>query len=146
MLVLKPIAHASPNQARITTTAPHIVSRAVGPSIPPSVSYFVTYYKPANNTPTGAMLIAAVQVTDYPNPDWARYELRHVPVPNAAFFDAASITAETRLGNKIMQDSSVPEGLHVYWCSGSKIVWIHFYASEDDAFVKEYLAFYPSSL
>jgi len=147
MLVLKPIAGASPNQARITTTAAQIVPRNVGPSIPPSVFYSVNYYKPANNIPTGAPLIAAVQVTDYPNFDWARYELRHVPRPNAAFFDAVGITVETRLGNKLMKDSSVPSlGLDIYWCSGRKIVWIHFYASEDDAFVKEYLALHPSSL
>lgn len=147
MLVLRAIADASPNQARITTTAAHIVPRHVGPSIPPSVFYSVNYYKPGNNMPTGALLMAAVQVTDYPNSDWARYELRNVPRPNAAFFDAASIAAETRQGNKIMKDSSVPSlGLDIYWCSGSKIVWIHFYAPEDGTFVKEYLALHPSSL
>lgn len=36
--------------------------------------------------------------------------------------------------------------LYFYWASGSRFVQVKFHADEEDAFFKEYLALYPSTL
>lgn len=100
MLVLQSIAGSSFGQATSTGNRGQIVSREVGPSIPPSVRYFADYHKPDKALPSGSFLMASATVTDYPNPEWAKYELRNVPIPNADFLEASEITSVTRLGNR----------------------------------------------
>jgi hypothetical protein len=148
MLVPQSIAGSSFGQATSTGNRGQIVLREVGPSIPTSVRYFVDCHKPDKTLPSGSFLMASATVTDYPNPEWAKYELRNVPLPNADFLEASEITSVTRLGNRIMMNtsSSVAGGLDFYWPSGSKTVLIHFYVPEDDAILKEYLALDPSSM
>jgi hypothetical protein len=107
----------------------------------------VDYHNPDKALPSGSFRMASATVTDYPSPEWAKYESRNVP-PNADFLEASEITSVTRLGNRIMinTSSSVAGGLDFYWPSRTKTVLIHFYVPEDDTFLKEYLTLHPSSM
>ncbi|MFZ0579862.1 MAG: hypothetical protein WBY69_23730 [Candidatus Acidiferrales bacterium] len=91
---------------------------------------------------------AAVTVRLYPNSDRAVYATKEgvegLPSPQ-------TVTTVTRFGNKVIMNTTMryPNGLgdlYFYWASGSRFVQVKFHADEEDAFFKEYLALYPSTL
>ncbi len=90
-------------------------------------------------------------VTQYPTMDWARYELKDFPSVNYIFTDGATETKINKFDNTIYlagASSSYPTrdfGTY-FWPSEDKVVTLSFFNAEDDEFIKEYLAKYPSDL
>jgi hypothetical protein len=85
-----------------------------------------------------------VEITQYPNRDWARYELRNTPNANALYYDHDAVHQLTRFAGKVYQD-----GPYVYWSSEDKVILFDCSMVppvEIDRFVKAYLQKYPSSV
>jgi len=111
----------------------------------PRVLYNIRYQKSGitdDRTPS-----VTARVWDYPNADWAKYELRNTPFRDAAILVSGQIKIVTKFGSSVLINMS--GGLfssYVYWPSTNKIVVLHYSGPEDDEFVRQYLARYPSSL
>jgi hypothetical protein len=85
-----------------------------------------------------------VEITQYPNKDWARYELRNIPRANALYEDHGEVHQLTRFAGKVYQD-----GPEFYWASEDKTILLDCQVippHEIDLFVKAYLQKYPSSV
>lgn len=97
-----------------------------------------TYY--AGYSMQGAEYAVRVNVTEYPNAEWAKYEARITSMtPNPEFVKKVS-----RYGNALFQDSP-----YFYWPSGDRVIRIDcsgVVPAEIDKFLKVYLEKYPSSI
>jgi hypothetical protein len=85
-----------------------------------------------------------VQVTQYPNSDWARYELRNTPMPNERFNQSKQIQLINESGNKFYA-----EEMYRYWSSGDRLIFLRcdgVLPADIEKFVKAYLSRYPSSI
>jgi len=95
--------------------------------------------------------VADVGVRLYPNSDWAVYATKvgfnsHLEAENPQ-----AVSTVTKFGNRVIMNTLMryPDGageLRFYWASGSKFVEVTFPGPEEDEFLKEYLALYPSDL
>lgn len=145
VLLLKDISGHPPGQHSVTFGGRR-------PGTVESVSYNVAYNrlgKPFENE----ALFAQVDVDIYPTPAWAAYSTKQrARIWRGVYgFDPKTVKTVSILGNKVIRDtwrrSSGPgEPLDFYWASGSRVVSVTFWASEDDEFLKEYLIWYPSTL
>lgn len=119
----------------------------------PGRSDFVPYtaeYKRSETAGDGEVPFAVVSVDLYPNSDWAIYATRE-DIWNSEAEDPRGVTIVTKFGNKVIMNtltrhSSGGGDLCFYWASGNRFVQVTFHASEQDEFLKEYLARYPSTL
>lgn len=115
-----------------------------------SVGYTAEYKRPEAIS-DGDISFADVNVTLYPNSDWAVYTTK---VGFGAYFQAENpqaVSTLTKFGNKVIMNTMMryPDGhgdLYFSWASGSKLVQVTFRGPEEDEFLKEYLALYPSDL
>ncbi len=85
-----------------------------------------------------------VEITQYPNHDWARYELRNTPNANSLYTDHDVIRQVTKFGGTFYEDAP-----HFYWSSGDKLIHLNcegILPGEIDRFLKAYLQKYPSSV
>lgn len=111
------------------------------------VLYSVRYQKTKNAIDLTAQPAVDVQVLEYPNSEWARYQLKDVPFQDAKFLYSGSIKTTTKFGNPVLINAiQGSHGAYVYWPSANKTVVLHYYGQEDDEFVRQYLAKYPSAL
>ena len=81
---------------------------------PSHILYSATYAQPNGDSHVD------VEISQYPNSDWARYELRNTPTPNELFRQSKQIHLVNEFGSKVYE-----EAMYRYWSSGDKLVfWI----------------------
>jgi len=120
------------------------------PPIPPATHYY-TWYKIPGVEARYSNTFASVDVTFYPNKEWAQYELRNIPTTNSAILYPERNISVTKFGNQILMNASMRASnglgeLYFFWRSGERLVFVRFYREEDDEFLGEYLRLHPSSL
>jgi hypothetical protein len=116
-------------------------------------SHYLPYlagYAQSATSPKGAPTFAGVEVRLYPNSAWAVYATKEFMWDWVAE-NPKAVTTVVKFGYKVVMNtlSRRPDGkgeLYFYWPSGSRFVLVTFQGSEDDEFLKEYLAGYPSTL
>jgi hypothetical protein len=114
-----------------------------GPNLapcPPSISYRVSY----GNQSSADGVRATVTVTDYPNFEWAKYQVRNTPMPNELIQDPDHDLKVIRFGSVIYQ-----EGPYFFWSSGNRLIFLSLQGDSskaEDEFLKAYLEKYPSSI
>jgi hypothetical protein len=120
----------------------------------PGNSNFIPYtaeYKGSETAGDDEVLFADVNVRLYPNSDWAVYATKEGINSFLQANDPSAVTTVTKFGNKLIMNTLMryPNGggdLCFYWASGNRFVQVTFHASEEDEFLNEYLALYPSAL
>jgi hypothetical protein len=120
----------------------------------PGNSAFVPYsasYKRSETSADYEVSFADVNVRLYPNSDWAVFATKEGINGSSETEDPASVTSVTKFGNKVVMNTSMryPNGggdLYFYWASHNRFVQVTFHDAEEDEFLEEYLALYPSTL
>jgi len=127
---------------------PHVDKRSGTAEV---ATYMVSYNQSVSPFEEG--LSAQVEVDIYPTPAWAAYSTKRLARiwRNTPAFDPKTVTTISIFGNRVIRDAwrrSLGRGepLDLFWASGSRVVSVTFWASEDDEFLKEYLMRYPSTL
>ena len=85
-----------------------------------------------------------VEISQYPNSNWARYELRNTPMPNELFKQSKQIQLVNEFGSKVYE-----EAMYRYWSSGDKLVFLdcsRILPADIKKILKAYLSKYPSSI
>ena len=103
-------------------------------------TYSVTY-----GTASNELGRVTVNVTEYPNGEWAKYEVRNTPMAHEFIDHEDSITRLTRFGNNLFQDGP----MYFIWASDEKLIFLECQGVMPDVideFLKAYLMKYPSSL
>lgn len=116
---------------------------------PESVGYLAEY-KLSETAADDELFFADVEVFQYPNAAWAAYQTKEFMWDSVAE-DPKAVATVTRFGNKVIMNTleGSPNGggnLYFYWASGHWFVKVTFHVSEEDEFLREYLARYPSTL
>jgi hypothetical protein len=120
----------------------------------PGNSDFVPYtaqYKRSETAGDAEVSFASVDVRLYPNSDWAVYATKKGIMWNLEAQNPSAVTTVTKFGYKVIMNTlwRFPNGdgdLYFYWASGNKFLQVTFHGPEEDEFLNEYLALYPSSL
>jgi hypothetical protein len=112
---------------------------------------YTAQYKRSETAGDGETTFADVDVRLYPNSDWAVYATKQGYNPSAEAYDPNTVKTVTKFGNKVIMNTVMryPNGggdLFFYWASGNRFVWVTFHFLEQDEFLEDYLALYPSSL
>lgn len=116
------------------TAAPSTVDYSVSyaaPPAPPSGGYHADHFE--------------VEISQYPNADWARYELRNRPMPNELLKHPERVQLVSEFGGKFYVD----EWMYRYWSSGDKLIFLDCEGippQDIEIFLKAYLSKYPSSI
>jgi len=100
--------------------------------------YSARYATAGNDSAVG------VSVTEYPNAEWANYEVRNTPMAHDFINHANSIKPLVRFGNNLFQ-----EGPYFLWASDRQLILLDCQGVLPDGideFLKAYLVKYPSSL
>jgi hypothetical protein len=101
-----------------------------------------TYY--ARYATLGNDWAVQANVTEYPNAEWAKYEVRNTPMPHEFISHGDSIKPLVRFGNNLFQ-----EGPYFFWASDRQLILLDcqmVVSDVIDEFLKAYLVKYPSSL
>jgi hypothetical protein len=112
--------------------------------LPSRVNYSVSYDGGSADDGSSSQRPVSVIITQYPNNDWAQYELRNTPEPNMEIWHSPAERLP-KFGNQILRYSVLRYPQAYYWTSGDKIIVVYC-NPEDDAVLAEYLKKYPSSL
>ena len=105
---------------------------------PSHILYSATYAQPNGDSHVD------VEISQYPNSDWARYELRNTPTPNELFKQSKQIQLVNEFGSKVYK-----EAMYRYWSSGDKLVFLDcagILPADIEKILKAYLSKYPSSI
>jgi len=89
-----------------------------------------------------------VQIQDWPNPDWANWELAEQGFSTAH----KGIEESNRFGNRILQTQGDPKAPNRWgtsarygWSSGNRVIFLDVLATDPTDFLKRYLEKYPST-
>jgi hypothetical protein len=146
ILILNPIGEYLPSRANVGESNPAFDPKTGEPRSPRAQCYAIRYALPG--APDGGPQIGPhvdVQVQEYPNEVWAKYELGEQGFAT----NLADIEKPTKFGNRILaQTKFVGRGGNAFyfWSSTSRLVILEFSSVDPDKFLKEYLEKYPSSL
>lgn len=105
---------------------------------PSHILYFVRYSQP--NWTSGFY----VEIRQYPNSDWARYELRNTPMRNERFNQSKQIQLVSEFGSRFYEET-----MYRYWSSGDKLIFLDgegILPADIEKILKAYLNKYPSSI
>lgn len=111
----------------------------------PRLLYTIRYQKrEITNRP---IFKVTAQVWEYPNTEWAKYQLRATPFGDPPITYPGQIKKVAKFGSTVLVNA-LPGGPVplVYWPSTTRVIVLHYSGPEDDEFVRQYLARYPSSL
>jgi len=145
ILVLRPIDGYVPVRPFLLEAANPATQRGN----PPALHYYVNYMGATEQTSLTAIPMVRVNVMQFGSPEWAKYELRNVPMPNAAIDYASTRRNVSKFGNAIVMDSGWRNAgqQYYYWPSGNFIIVLVCNTSiNDEEFLREYLNQHPSSL
>ncbi len=111
---------------------------------------YLAGYAQSETSPDGAPTFVSVEVRLYPNSPWAVYATKEFMWDWVAR-NPKVVKTVVKFGykvimNTLMRGSNGDGQLYFYWASGSRFVRVTFQGAEDDDFLKEYLAGYPSTL
>jgi hypothetical protein len=118
---------------------------------PPAEYYLVGYTATKEPPPASIRRIVAVNVTQLPNAEWVRYDVKY-PSINIALDSPQSLTKVTKLSQTIVQNTSMRYSngggtLCFLWPSSNFVVSVCYETPQvDEEFLKQYLEKYPSSL
>ena len=146
MLILKPIGEYAPGHATADARGGYADPHTRKPQSVAYQLYAVTYTlpdSPGSGPQVGPFVMVNVQ--EYPNAAWAKYELRD----QRFALDLDDMQLPVRFGNRVLEQTD-----HVYklgdtcysWVSQNRFVTLEFSSLEADEFLQEYLIKYPSSL
>jgi hypothetical protein len=143
-LILEPIGWYVPGPAHAQLTP--VSSTETYTVLPPeSISYTVGYDATEERAAMPGWRAVEVEVREYPNEAWARFEVRErydlEPDPDHAY-------VITKFGSPIgFNRNSVlmKTGEYVYWISGSRLISIHTRDADPAQFIRRYLQKYPSN-
>jgi hypothetical protein len=116
-------------------------ARLGGPNLapcPPSINYRASYW---NQT---SAYNVQVTVTEYPNFEWAKYQVRNTPMPNELIEHRDIDLNVIKFGSIIYQEAP-----YSFWSSGNRLISLSFWGDSsavEEEFLKAYLEKYPSSL
>lgn len=111
----------------------------------PRLLYTIRYQKPdVTNSPISKI---TAQVWEYPNAEWAKYQLNATPFGDPPITYPRQIKKVAKFGNTVLVNA-LPGGAVplVYWPSTTRVIVLHYSGKEDDEFARQYLAQYPRSL
>jgi hypothetical protein len=126
------------------------VAHRIGPRSPVSLLYSIGYSITREPSPT-AQRIVTVEVAQWPNAEWARYDAKY-PFPDRGWGDSPHLTRVKEFGNTIVQNSQMryPNGdgtLCFLWPSERFVVTVCYETRQvNEEMLGQYLAKYPSSL
>ena len=111
----------------------------------PRVLYSIHYQKTVITH--GLTPSVTAQVCEYPNAEWAKYQLKAAPFGDPPITYPGQIKKVAKFGNPVLVNA-LPGGPvpYVYWNSTTRVIVLHYSGLEDDEFVRQYLDKYPSSL
>jgi hypothetical protein len=126
---------------------PYIKTKPATASQPSTVSYVVGYGPKSSVENYVSPRVAIVEVRQYPNAAWARFDLVDMPFSPAGTDNSVPITM---FGSQIRKVQQTGQGgdLFYYWDSGKWMVTIEIEGSNanPEPFLKEYLNKYPNPL
>jgi hypothetical protein len=146
MLILNQIGEYVPGRANVGESNPALNAKTGAPRVPRAQCYVIRYGLPG--APDGGPGVGPhvdVQVQEYPNEAWAKFELGEQGFAT----NLADIEKPTKFGNRILaQTKFVGRGgdAFYFWSSANRLVILQFSSGDPDEFLKEYLGRYPSSL
>lgn len=122
-------------------------------NVSPTVTYTMNYERSGVTKPGDDSFAVSVHIVEYPNPEWAAYELGNHPVFCAAKHFPYSRDLSKRpvpLGGTVLEYNYSPSPNRVfYWTAGNKLISILYGFSvvpENDPLFDAYLKKYPSSV
>ena len=136
VLIVREIAGLYPwmPDSRISAQASNIM--------PTVMRYTVGYTTTKNPGPESARRVVAVEVTEFPNAEWARYHVKHPKLSYGLGTDQ-SVKEVQKFGQTVVQDG--PGSF--LWPHETFVVSVCYETPQvNDVFIREYLAKYPSSL
>ena len=139
VLLMKEIGGWTPSLASSELNRAQLGGPNVAPC-PPSITYRVSY----GNQSSADGVPVAVTVTEYPNVEWAKYQMRNTPMPNELIEDPDHDLNVIKFGSVIYQ-----EGPYFFWSSGNRLILLSLEgdsSTAQDEFLKAYLGKYPSSI
>jgi hypothetical protein len=108
-----------------------------------SIVYRVEYEKAGSTGGPADNFKASATVSEFPNDEWAKYQLQNGPVYGGQNLYRAS-TRTTKFGQTVLMISE-PD-LCVFWPSSNKLVVVNYPGQQAEEILRQYLARYPSSL
>lgn len=128
------------------------MSNSLGPSSSVhAINYAVGYTVTKDQRSGSIVRVVAVNVTQFPTAEWARYRVKYLP-SNVAINSSEYLSNVKKFGHTVVQDTSrrYSDGggaLCFLWPSGNFAVSLCYQTRQvDEEFLKQYLEKYPSSL
>jgi len=119
--------------------------------MPTVMRYSVGYTTTRDPRPESVRRVVAVEVTEFPNAEWARYHVKY-PQLSTGLGSAQSLTKVKKIGQIVVQDASHRNrdgsgSLCFLWPHETFVVSVCYETPEvNEEFILEYLEKYPSSL